>query len=92
MPTEVILYDAYQGPPIEQMNRFDRMTCVDSKQCIYQGGFPFSYLVDSDGTSVLGDLGLEDRIIWYKFLGNLLFYYLIIGSLFFAAKKLIRKK
>ncbi len=92
IPQEVFFYGTYNGPTLEEMTQLDLITCIESKQCIHQGGFPLKYLIDRDGTSVLGSLGPEDKIIWYKFLGNLLFYYLISISLYYTLKNLIQKK
>src|SRR3989339_1168924 len=41
------------------------------------GGFPFSYLYDSGGVSVMGTLGIEDHFYIGWFIADIAFYFVI---------------
>ncbi len=57
-----------------------------------QGGFPFIFLKDSCYSSVVGVLGIEDDFYLNPFLGNVLFYFLLLNLLIFLYIWLRKKR
>ena len=58
-----------------------------------QGGFPFIFLKDNCCSSIVGMLGPpEDDFYLLPFLGNTLFYFLLLNLIIFTYKRLRSKR
>ena len=58
-----------------------------------QGGFPFIFYKDNPGSSVVGMLGPpEDDFYLAPFLGNVLFYFLLLNLVIFTYRRLKKKR
>ena len=53
------------------------------------GGFPFSYLYDNGGVSVIGALGIEDEFVPSLFVINIISYIVFYLVIYLSWKKII---
>ncbi|MBP6859263.1 MAG: GNAT family N-acetyltransferase [Candidatus Magasanikbacteria bacterium] len=72
---------------------FTHETSYQGDSSIPQGGFPFIFLRDNCCSSIVGMLGPpEDHFYLLPFLGNTLFYFLLLNLIVLAYKRLRNKR
>ena len=64
----------------------------DCYEMLPSGGFPFTFMWDNAGVSVVGRLSLiEDKFVLYPFLANWVFYFVLIVSVVWGYNRLKQK-
>ena len=97
---ETIHNDIQEGDCMTEFKRSGHVSeaCYISE---IRGGFPFTFVEDSQGVSVVGSIDhsllgafLEDELSWSWFFVDTLFYFVIFGGIFMVVQKLYyeRKK